>query len=103
MGRLRGRVTGVGDSKAGKFSASGLTVNGTSYRSTAAGPAPAAFITPKAKNSDKSEKKAEKAKSPRDRASCACAAPLHCQSKKARTSSRRASVSATPSEISSRV
>lgn len=58
---LQGRVKGVGDGNARKFSADGLTVNGQAYAGGEAQP------------------------------------------KKARTSSRRASVSASPSATSSRV
>lgn len=63
---LQGRVKGVGDGNARKFSADGLTVNGQAY---AGGDAPAVKGKAKAEKADKGEKapakKAEKAAEPK--------------------------------------
>jgi competence protein ComEA len=58
-GDLQSRVKGVGDGNARKFSADGLTVNGSAYAASDA-PAPKAKAKPKAKSEKgSSRKKAE--------------------------------------------
>jgi competence protein ComEA len=54
------RVKGVGTDSAAKFSAEGLTVNGTSYKATAAVKADAKADAKADKKADKAEKKADK-------------------------------------------
>ena len=83
---LQGRVKGVGDGNARKFSADGLTVNGTAYTASAA---PAAKVKGASKKSRRSGQ--------------VLSDFAQVQPKKARTSSRRAIVSATPRATSSRV
>ena len=57
---LQGRVKGVGNGNATKFSADGLTVNGTSFSAGAAGAKPVVYKA--VSKTEKSEKKAEKAR-----------------------------------------